>query len=59
MQFWQSLAFTETDQLVDLARICESVGFHGVFVADHLYYPEKLESRYPYTGARSQGLGEE
>jgi probable F420-dependent oxidoreductase len=50
MQFWQSLAFTETDQLVDIARICESVGFHGVFVADHLYYPERLESRYPYTG---------
>jgi probable F420-dependent oxidoreductase len=50
MQFWQSLAFTETDQLVDLAGICESVGFHGVFVADHLYHPEKLESRYPYTG---------
>jgi probable F420-dependent oxidoreductase len=49
MKFWQSLAFTEVDQLVDIARICEGVGFHGVFVADHLYYPEKLESRYPYT----------
>jgi probable F420-dependent oxidoreductase len=49
MRFWQSLAFTETDQLAELARICERLGFHGVFVADHLYYPEKLESRYPYT----------
>jgi len=49
MKFWQSLAFTEVDQLVELARICEGVGFHGVFVADHLYYPENLESRYPYT----------
>jgi probable F420-dependent oxidoreductase len=49
MQFWQSLAFTEIDQLVDIAHICEGLGFHGVFVADHLYYPEKLESRYPYT----------
>jgi len=49
MKFWQSLAFTETDQLVDIARICEDLGFHGVFVADHLYYPEKLESRYPYS----------
>ena len=49
MRFWQSLAFTETHQLVELARICEAVGFHGVFVADHLYYPQELESRYPYT----------
>jgi probable F420-dependent oxidoreductase len=49
MKFWQSLAFTEVDQLVDIARICEGVGFHGVFVADHLYYPENLESRYPYS----------
>ncbi len=49
MHFWQSLAFTETEQLADIACICESVGFHGVFVADHLYYPENLESRYPYT----------
>jgi probable F420-dependent oxidoreductase len=49
MQFWQSLAFTETNQLAELARICEELGFHGVFVADHLYYPQKLESRYPYT----------
>ncbi len=49
MKFWQSLAFTETDQLVDIARICEDIGFHGVFVADHLYYPENLESRYPYS----------
>jgi probable F420-dependent oxidoreductase len=49
MKFWQSLAFTETHQLPELARICEGLGFHGVFVADHLYYPVKLESRYPYT----------
>jgi probable F420-dependent oxidoreductase len=49
MRFWQSLAFTETDQLVDLAYICEGVGFHGVFLADHLYYPENLGLHYPYS----------
>ena len=49
MQFWQSLAFTEVDQIVDLAGICERVGFHGAFVADHLYYPGRLDSRYPYS----------
>lgn len=49
MKFWQALSFTETTQLLDLARTCEEVGFHGVFVSDHLYHPEKLESRYPYS----------
>ena len=49
MKFWQALSFTETDQLLDLARICEQVGFHGVFVSDHVFVPEKLESKYPYS----------
>ena len=48
MKFWQTLSFTETDQLVPLARICEEVGFHGAFLSDHLFFPEKLVSRYPY-----------
>jgi probable F420-dependent oxidoreductase len=48
MKFWQTLSFTETDQLVPLARICEAVGFHGAFLSDHLFFPEKLVSRYPY-----------
>jgi probable F420-dependent oxidoreductase len=49
VKFWQSLAFTEADQLVELARIAEAVGFHGVMVSDHLFYPGKLDSRYPYS----------
>ena len=49
MKFWQSLSFTETEQLCDLARIAEEVGFHGVLASDHLFYPQRLESRYPYT----------
>jgi len=49
MRFWQALSFTEVEQLVGLARICEELGFHGVFVSDHVYFPEKLASRYPYS----------
>lgn len=48
MKFWQSLSFTEIDQLVEVAKICEEVGFHGVFLSDHVVYPEKFEPRYPY-----------
>jgi probable F420-dependent oxidoreductase len=48
VKFWQALSFTEIDQLVDVARICEEVGFHGVFVSDHVVYPEKFAPLYPY-----------
>ena len=49
MNFFQSLSFTETDQLVALAPIVEEVGFHGAFVSDHLFHPERFESKYPYS----------
>ena len=48
MKFWQSLSFTETDQLVPLAQISEEVGFHGVIVSDHVFFPARLDSKYPY-----------
>lgn len=49
MKFWQALTFSEIDQLVDLAKICEEVGFHGVFVSDHVVHPEHFEPNYPYS----------
>ncbi len=48
MKIWQSLAFVEPDQLVDLARCAEECGFHGVLLSDHLVFPETLSSKYPY-----------
>ena len=39
----------ESDQLVELARFAEQVGFYGISVADHLVMPTQIESRYPYT----------
>ena len=32
-----------------LARAAEEAGFHGVLLSDHLFFPEKLHSRYPYS----------
>ncbi len=49
MKFWQAVSFTEPEQLVEIARIAEEVGFDGILVSDHLFYPEKLESKYPYS----------
>ena len=49
MQFWQSLALTEMDELIELARIAEEVGFAGITVSDHLATPREIRTRYPYT----------
>ena len=44
MKFWQSVAFSEPEQLVEIAQIAEEVGFEGLLVSDHLVHFEKLES---------------
>ena len=49
MQFWQSLAFAEMDQLVDVARAAEDCGFDGVLVSNHLFHPEQYAHSYPYS----------
>mgnify|MGYP001601426148 CR=1 FL=1 len=49
MKFWQSLAFVELDQIVELAQFCEELGFHGVSVADHLVTTQKQIDQYLYT----------
>lgn len=51
MKFWQSLAWTEVDQLIDVARSAEEVGFYGVLNADHLFLKKELNSKYPYTAS--------
>jgi probable F420-dependent oxidoreductase len=57
MKFWQFLPFTEVDQLVGIAQIAEEVGFHGVLLGDHVLFPEKLDSRYPYAPDGRPGFG--
>lgn len=49
MKFWQSVTWTETDQLCEIARFAEELGFEGLIGADHALYPEKLEPAYPYS----------
>ena len=58
MKFWQFLPFTEVDQLSGVAQIAEEVGFEGVLLGDHAFFPEKIESRYPYTPDGRPGFEE-
>ena len=49
MEFWQATAFSETEQLTEVARIAEEVGFDGIAVSDHIFFPQDLRTPYPYT----------
>jgi probable F420-dependent oxidoreductase len=49
MRFWQSLFLSEAEQLFDLAKIAEELGFDGVMISDHLLYFEQMQLRYPYS----------
>lgn len=49
MKFWQSLSFSEPDQLMDVAKICDEIGFEGAFLSDHIFYPGDYEKNYPYS----------
>ena len=49
MQFWCSVSFQDIDRQLDLARWCDELGYEGVLVADHLAFPETIDSPYPYS----------
>ena len=48
VKFCQSLMYAPAEDWVELTRIAESVGFDQVSLSDHVFYPDKLASKYPY-----------
>jgi alkanesulfonate monooxygenase SsuD/methylene tetrahydromethanopterin reductase-like flavin-dependent oxidoreductase (luciferase family) len=48
MKFWQSLAFVEMEQMVELATFCEELGFYGVSYGDHLITTKDQVDEYLY-----------
>ena len=49
MKLWQVVSFSEPEQLLGIARAAEEAGFEGVLLSDHLFFPGRIESRYPYS----------
>ena len=49
MKFWQAITWAETEQLVEIAKFAEEVGFHGLMSGDHAVYPESIAPDYPYS----------
>jgi probable F420-dependent oxidoreductase len=52
MEFWQAIAHTESEQILDVARLAEELGFGAVTVGDHFVTPARIDSPYPYTKDR-------
>ncbi len=53
MRFCQSLMYSSPDDWLELTRVAEAAGFDQVSLSDHVFYPDELDSSYPYsqTGA--------
>ena len=49
MEAWLGLSFQPTAAMVADARTAEDAGYHGVTVSDHLVWPGRMDSKYPYT----------
>jgi probable F420-dependent oxidoreductase len=44
-----AVAYNDPTHLCEIARTAEEAGFGGIVVSDHIVYPERLETPYPYT----------
>ena len=49
MKFWQAITWAETEQLTEIAKFAEEVGFDGLMGGDHAVYPETIAAGYPYS----------
>lgn len=49
MKFWQAVTWTEPEQLIEVVRHAEQVGFDGVMLSDHGVFPRDVSSPYPYS----------
>jgi probable F420-dependent oxidoreductase len=49
MQFWQSIHGVEPDQLLEVARIADDLGYTGITCGDHLVKPAAYSKAYLYS----------
>jgi probable F420-dependent oxidoreductase len=55
VRFHQALSFLPFEEVVPVSVACESQGYAGVYLSDHLFNPRDLASRYTYaTGPDGQ-----
>lgn len=59
MQYTVSVAMSPIEQLVELAKTAEEVGFDNIALPDSIFYMEKQSADYPYTADGSRMWNED
>jgi probable F420-dependent oxidoreductase len=59
MQYTVSVAMSPVEQLVELAKTAEEVGFDSIALPDSIFYMEKQSTDYPYTADGSRMWNED
>jgi probable F420-dependent oxidoreductase len=59
MHYTVSVAMSPIEQLVELAKIAEEVGFDNIALPDSIFYMEKQSADYPYTADGSRMWNED
>ena len=59
MQYTVSVAMSPVDQLTELAKTAEAVGFDSIALPDSIFYMEKQAADYPYTADGSRMWNED
>jgi probable F420-dependent oxidoreductase len=59
VKFWHALPFMQPSDAIALAVASDESGYDGITVPDHLFYPRKLSSPYPYSEDGTPGFNED
>ena len=54
MKYTCSVAMGQIDQLIEIARTAEEVGFDSIALPDSIFYMEQKSADYPYTADGSR-----
>jgi alkanesulfonate monooxygenase SsuD/methylene tetrahydromethanopterin reductase-like flavin-dependent oxidoreductase (luciferase family) len=59
VKYTVSVAMSPIEQLIELAKTAEEVGFDSIALPDSIFYMEKQSTDYPYTADGSRMWNEE
>jgi probable F420-dependent oxidoreductase len=59
MKFWHAMPFMQPAEAIALAVASDETGYDGITIPDHLFYPRKLSSPYPYSDDGTPGFTED
>ena len=49
MRFHQAVAFLPTQDALEIAKASDTLGYDGVYLSDHMFFPRERASRYTYS----------